>query len=108
MALSDHERQLMLTGTFDTSGIGGSPYEELPNVTLAFGKDIPLPDRIVPADEVEAVTLRAPDGSTVEALRFPATPEELEWAAAQVPEAAPAKPAQAKPAPRKRTTKKEG
>jgi hypothetical protein len=37
MPLSEHEQRLMLTGTLDTSGIGGSPYEELPAVALAFG-----------------------------------------------------------------------
>ncbi|MFE6000290.1 hypothetical protein ACFQ6C_26075 [Streptomyces sp. NPDC056454] len=36
---SDYERRLLLTGTLDTSGVGGSQYEELPNVALAWRED---------------------------------------------------------------------
>ncbi|THA72568.1 hypothetical protein E6R60_26940 [Streptomyces sp. A0642] len=39
MSMSEHERRLLLTGTLDTSGVGGSPDSELPNVALAFREE---------------------------------------------------------------------
>lgn len=37
MGMSESERGLLVTGTLDTSGVGGSPFEELDQVALAFG-----------------------------------------------------------------------
>jgi hypothetical protein len=39
MSMSDHERALLVTGTLDTSGVGGSPYARLDMVAVAFGAE---------------------------------------------------------------------
>lgn len=50
MSMSDHERLLLVTGTYDTSGIGASPAEDFREVSLAFAaEDVPL----VADDETE-------------------------------------------------------
>jgi hypothetical protein len=40
MSMSDHERALLVTGTLDTSGVGGSPYARLDQVAVAFGAPV--------------------------------------------------------------------
>ncbi|WP_428957937.1 hypothetical protein [Streptomyces sp. cg35] len=64
MPLSEHERRLLLTGTLDTSGVGGSPYAELPAVAVAFGTaDEPEPVAL-PEPEPEAVVEPEPEKKT--------------------------------------------
>ncbi|MCX4799567.1 hypothetical protein OG497_37570 [Streptomyces sp. NBC_01242] len=45
MSMSESERRLLLSGTLDTSGVGGGPDEELHNVALAF--QLPVPEEMV-------------------------------------------------------------
>ncbi|MET7363262.1 hypothetical protein ABZS76_33160 [Streptomyces sp. NPDC005562] len=86
MPLSEHEQRLLLTGTLDTSGVGGSPYEELPAVALAFG-----------AIEPETKTASEPEPEAEPEQSTTSVPEPV-----KEPEAKPAP----KPATRKRTTSK--
>jgi hypothetical protein len=46
MSMSDHERALLVTGTLDTSGVGGSPYAQLDHVAVAFGAEVHEGDHI--------------------------------------------------------------
>ncbi|MGW9067914.1 hypothetical protein ACWGQT_00480 [Streptomyces yangpuensis] len=39
-----HQALLMVTGTLDTTDIGGSPYSELPSVSQAFPEAMASPD----------------------------------------------------------------
>jgi hypothetical protein len=58
MSMSDHERSLLLMGTLDTSGVGGSPYANLDSVALAFGADV--------AEEPVVVAVPEPEEETAE------------------------------------------
>lgn len=82
MSMSEHERALLVTGTLDTSGVGGSPYADLDQVAVAFGAPV-----------AEA----APEVVEKGAEKRPSEPEPVE------PE--PVK-AEEKPTARKRTAKK--
>jgi hypothetical protein len=97
MSMSESERALLVTGTLDTSGVGGSPFQNLDQVAVAFGAPV--------AEE-------APEAEVKEAEKGPSSPEpatELtkESAAETEPvtEAEPDKTAE-KPQARKRTTAK--
>lgn len=79
MSMSDSERALLVVGTLDTSGVGGSPYANLDQVAVAFGAQV--------AEE-------APEAEEKAAENSPSEPE---------PE--PVK-AEEKPMARKRTTAK--
>lgn len=46
MSMRDHERALLVTGTFDTSGVGGSPYANLDQVAVAFGAEVHEGDHV--------------------------------------------------------------
>ncbi|MGW1436858.1 hypothetical protein ACWD7M_16605 [Streptomyces griseus] len=67
---TESERLLLLTGTLDTSGVGGSPYEVLPNVSLAF--EAPAAEAEAPA-EPEAVSpaVEAPEPPKQNSRRGP-------------------------------------
>jgi hypothetical protein len=123
MSMSDHERSLLVTGTLDTSGVGGSPYANLDQVSLAFDAEpavvftlgdadpvaIPVEELLVDGKlpfaefDLAKAAESSPSGET-EADQKPEAPEaKTEPEAETEPVAAPA-PA---PAPaRKRTTKK--
>ncbi|MFE0490224.1 hypothetical protein [Streptomyces griseoaurantiacus] len=90
--MSEHERALLVTGTLDTSGVGGSPYERLDQVAVAFGAEVHEGDH--------APQEAAPVAPEAEA---PVEPNVAEKAPSVVEEEA---KAEEKPAPRKRTAKK--
>lgn len=77
MSMSDSERALLVTGTLDTSGVGGSPYANLDQVAVAFGAQV--------AEE-------APEAEEKAAEKSPSEPEPVK--------------AEEKPTARKRTTAK--
>jgi len=82
MSMSDSERALLVTGTLDTSGVGGSPYANLDQVAVAFGAPV--------AEE-------SPEAEEKAAEKSPSEPEQVEGEekpAARV-KRAPAKKAQA-------------
>jgi hypothetical protein len=56
MSMSDHERALLVTGTLDTSGVGGSPYARLDQVAVAFGAEAaeePVAEEVQEPEEPE-------------------------------------------------------
>ncbi|PPS89461.1 hypothetical protein [Streptomyces sp. MH60] len=66
--MSEHERRLLLTGTLDTSGVGGSPYESLHNVAVAFGAPVAeaVEPEPVPEPEPEPEKVAETDPSVAE------------------------------------------
>lgn len=57
----EHDRLLMVSGTLDTSDVGGSSYSHLSNVAYAFGAELkPAP---VDVQELAPVEVQEPDGS---------------------------------------------
>jgi hypothetical protein len=103
MSMSDHERALLVTGTLDTSGVGGSPYANLDQVAVAFGAEVFEGDHIPQETPVEAdpeLEQKAAENGPLEPVEEP-EPEvkaEEKPAAATRTKRAPAKKAQA-PAP---------
>lgn len=95
MSMSDHERALLVTGTLDTSGVGGSPYAELDQVAVAFGAEVHEGDHIPQEQPVKA----ASEPEQKEAEKGPSEPVTEPQAAEEKPAArtkrAPAKKAQA-------------
>jgi hypothetical protein len=87
MSMSDSERALLLTGTLDTSGVGGSPYAELDQVAVAFGAEVHEGDDIPQDPPVKA----APEPEQKAAEKSPSEP--VEEAEQEAPQAAEAKPA---------------
>jgi hypothetical protein len=101
MSMSDHERALLVTGTLDTSGVGGSPYANLDQVAVAFGAEVFEGDHI--PQETPVKTEPEPEQKAAE--NGPSEPEpepeaevEEKPATASRAKRAPAKKAQA-PAP---------
>ena len=99
MSMSESERALLVTGTLDTSGVGGSPFQNLDHVAVAFGAPV--------AEET-------PEAEVKEAEKGPSSPEsvtESEPAEGPATEPEPAKEpepvkAEDKPQARKRATVK--
>jgi hypothetical protein len=104
MSMSDHERALLVTGTLDTSGVGGSPYADLDQVTVAFGAPVHAGDHIpqeAPVEVTPEPEQKAAENSPSEPVKEPEEPkaEEKKAAAHHRTRRAPAKKAQAsKPA----------
>lgn len=95
MSMSEHERALLVTGTLDTSGVGGSPYAQLDHVAVAFGAEVHEGDHI----PQEAPVKVAAEPEQKEAENSPSQPVEEPKAAEEKPatraKRAPAKKAQA-------------
>jgi hypothetical protein len=72
MSMRDHERALLVTGTFDTSGVGGSPYANLDQVAVAFGAEVHEGDDIPQEAPVKA----SPEPEQREAENGPSEPVE--------------------------------
>lgn len=64
MPLSDHEQRLLLTGTLDTSGVGGSPSADLPHVAMAFA-----PEQAVVTDPPAAQEAEPEDDSSAQVAK---------------------------------------
>lgn len=99
MGMSDHERALLVTGTLDTSGVGGSPYASLDRVAVAFGAEVHEGD-FVPQEAAVAVSevVSEPEPEEKVAENGPSEPV-VEPEVVKEPEAE-------KPAPRKRASAK--
>ncbi|MGW7100401.1 hypothetical protein [Streptomyces sp. NPDC054838] len=93
-----HEEMLMMTGTLDTTGIGGSPYAELTAVSHAFREDEQVVFSIAGADAVSI---------PLEELLDDAAPEQQAEAEAEA-EQDPAPEQEAEPAPRKAASRRRG
>lgn len=63
MGMSDSERRLLLSGTLDTSGVGGGDHERLPEVAVAWGTGAELaqPEPEPEAPEQEPETPETPE-----------------------------------------------
>lgn len=100
MSMSDHERALLVTGTLDTSGVGGSPYANLDQVAVAFGAEVFEGDHI-PQETVTVSVKVADEPEQKEAENGPSEP--VKEAEPVEPKAAEEKPAaRAKRAPAKK------
>jgi hypothetical protein len=103
MSMSDHERSLLLTGTLDTSGVGGSPFADLDNVALAFGAPVASE---APVEEAEAPEAPGAEVQVSEnAPQKPVAGPVPEPVAAEETKAEPVK-AEGSPPARKRTATK--
>ncbi|MEU9405594.1 hypothetical protein AB0E08_07805 [Streptomyces sp. NPDC048281] len=109
MSMSDHERALLVTGTLDTSGVGGSPYANLDRVAVAFGAEVfegnHIPQEMVTvtvkvSDETEQ---KAAENGPSEPVKEPEQEDVKEPEAAKEPEPV---VATEKPATAHRTTKR--
>ncbi|QDN95016.1 hypothetical protein FNV58_01395 (plasmid) [Streptomyces sp. RLB1-9] len=103
MSMSDHERALLVTGTLDTSGVGGSPYANLDQVAVAFGAEVFEGDHIpqeTPVKTEPEPEQKAAENGPSEPVKEPEVEAKVEEKAATTTRAkrAPAKKAQA-PAP---------
>lgn len=100
MSMSDHERALLVTGTLDTSGVGGSPYANLDRVAVAFGA--PVVEAAPEEPEVVEAEVKAAENSSPEPVVESVTEPVVEPEPVKEPE--PVEEPEVKPAARKRTT----
>lgn len=71
MGMSEHEKALLVTGTLDTSGVGGSPYERLDQVAVAFGAEVAegvpeAAEKAAEKDPSEPEPVKEPEASQTE------------------------------------------